>query len=102
MQVRVSRFLLLAGVQCLHDDCVIVIVNQGDTGSILAPWHWRDCNSKRCSGGAVDRKLSNKLAVLRELYDFAGQLVRRERRGRDIYRVPIAGEQGPVRRQRQG
>jgi len=39
-----SRFLLLAGVRCLHDDCVIVIVNQCDTGGIHA--HWRDCNSK--------------------------------------------------------
>jgi hypothetical protein len=31
----VSRFLLPAGVQCLHDDCVIVIVNQRDTGGVL-------------------------------------------------------------------
>jgi hypothetical protein len=66
----VSRFLLLAGVQCLHDDCVIVIVSQRDTGGVRA--HWHDCNSEGCSGDTVDRKLSNKLTVLREFYDFAG------------------------------
>src|SRR5262245_30449180 len=49
MQARVSRFLLPAEVQCLHDNCVIVIVNQRDTGGIGA--HWHDCNSKGCSGG---------------------------------------------------
>jgi hypothetical protein len=87
------------GVQCQHDDGVVVIVNRCETNRIVARSGYG--NSKRSSDVPIDRKLANEMAVLREFHDFAGQLIRGERRENDIYRVPIASEQVPIRCERQ-
>ena len=89
MQARVRRFLLPAGVQCLHDNCVVVIVNRCEAGRIVDLTS--DGNSKRRSGDTVDRKLANEMAVLREFHNFAWQLWRNRR----VDCVAITGEQVP-------
>ena len=83
------------GVQCQHDDGVVVIVNRCETNRIVARSGYG--NSKRSSDVPIDRKLANEMAVLREFHNFARQLGRNGR----INCGAITGEKMPVRCQGQ-
>ena len=66
---------------------VVVIVNRGEAGCIMGLTGHGNAKGRSCN--AVDRKLPNEMAVLREFYDFARQLVRGGRRGLTFIASPL-------------